>query len=79
MPKRLVVELDPNDGLDAKLLLDYIAAGDQRQWLKRCLLLGYLVVSGELHVTDEDEAAQRGEAPDKPRRGIGDQLFGIKR
>jgi len=80
MPKQLVIELDPKDSLDAKLLLDYIAAGDQQQWLKRCLLVGYLVVSGELQLVDEDENKGGAEttAEGKPRKGVGDKLFGIK-
>jgi hypothetical protein len=83
MPKQLVIELDPQDGLDAKLLLDYIAAGDQQQWLKRCLLVGYLVVSGELQVVEEDQAGEQASTESsqegKPRKGVGAGLFGIKR
>jgi hypothetical protein len=80
MPKQLVIELDPKDSLDAKLLLDYIAAADQPRWLKRCLLVGYLVVSGELQVSDEgDKRALDPGSEENPPKGIGDSLFGIKR
>jgi hypothetical protein len=79
MPKQVTVDLDPRDSLEARLLLDYIAAADQQQWLKRCLLLGYLVITGEIEVVDPDEAANEDMSPAQPKRpkGIGNQLFGI--
>jgi hypothetical protein len=79
MPKHVTVELDPHDSLEARLLLDFIAAPDQQQWLKRCLLLGYLVVTGEIEVVDPDEAANEDMPPAERKRtkGIGNQLFGI--
>jgi hypothetical protein len=80
MPKQLVVELDPRDSLDAKLLLDYIGAADQQQWLKRCLLIGYLVITGELEIMDPEEDLSQSEAAvDQARKGVGNQLFGIKK
>ena len=85
MPKQLILELDPRDSLDAKLLLDYIAARDQKQWLRRCLQVGYLVVTGELQVVDESTGEPQSVADgtrdgeQRARAGVGDKLFGIKR
>lgn len=84
MLKQLVVDLDPKDSLEAKLLLDYLAAGDQQTWIKRCILVGYLVVTGQVQLADE-----RGEArmPEEAvaatnevlvKKGVGNKLFGIK-
>ncbi len=84
MLKQLVIDLDPKDSLEAKLLLDYLAAGDQQTWIKRCILVGYLVVTGQIQLADE-----RGEArvPEDVvaatnevlvKKGVGNKLFGIK-
>jgi hypothetical protein len=84
MLKQLVVDLDPKDSLEAKLLLDYLAANDQQTWIKRCILIGYLVVTGQVQLADE-----RGEAlmPEDAvaattevlvKKGVGNKLFGIK-
>jgi hypothetical protein len=84
MLKQLVVELDPKDSLEAKLLLDYLAANDQQTWIKRCMLVGYLVVTGQLQIADEtqesrlpaDAVAATTEVLVK--KGVGNKLFGIK-
>lgn len=55
MLKQLVVDLDPKDSLEAKLLLDYLAAGDQQTWIKRCMLVGYLIVTGQLQLADDSD------------------------
>ena len=84
MLKQLVVDLDPKDGLEAKLLLDYLATGDQQTWVKRCLLVGYLVVTGQLQIADENEeareSAQAVAATNEVlvKKGVGNKLFGIK-
>ena len=84
MLKQLVVELDPKDSLEAKLLLDYLAANDQQTWIKRCMLVGYLVVTGQLQIADENEAARepsQGVAATTEvllKKGVGNKLFGIK-
>jgi hypothetical protein len=83
MLKQLVVELDPKDSLEAKLLLDYLAASDQQTWVKRCMLVGYLVVTGQLQIADEtqesripaDAVAATTEVLVK--KGVGNKLFGI--
>ncbi len=84
MLKQLVVDLDPKDSLEAKLLLDYLAAADQQQWIKRCMLVGYLVVTGQLQIADDQDSvkspaeglASASEALAK--KGVGNKLFGIK-
>ncbi len=84
MLKRLIVDLDPKDGLEAKLLLDFLAANDQQQWIKRCMLVGYLVVTGQLQIAEDQESvkspaegsAAASEALAKKR--VGNKLFGIK-
>ncbi|MDQ3259604.1 MAG: hypothetical protein ABIW48_03035 [Burkholderiales bacterium] len=84
MLKKLIVGLDPSDGLEAKLLLDYLAANDQQQWIKRCVLVGYLVVTGQLQIAEDQDSvvspaeglATASEALAK--KGIGNKLFGIK-
>jgi hypothetical protein len=84
MLKQLIVDLDPKDGLEAKLLLDYLAASDQQQWIKRCMLVGYLVVTGQLQIAEDQDSvtspaeglATASEALAK--KGVGNKLFGIK-
>jgi hypothetical protein len=84
MLKQLIVDLDPKDSLEAKLLLDYLAAADQQQWIKRCMLVGYLVVTGQLQIADDQDgvkSAAEGLATASEalaKKGIGDKLFGIK-
>ena len=84
MLKQLVVDLDPKDSLEAKLLLDYLAAGDQQLWIKRCMLVGYLVVTGQLQLADENEEAREpAEAVAATtgllvKKGVGNKLFGLK-
>ena len=85
MLKQLVVDLDPKDSLEAKLLLDYLAAGDQQTWIKRCMLVGYLVVTGQLQIADE---TQESHIPAEAvahttevlaKKGVGNKLFGINK
>jgi hypothetical protein len=84
MLKQLVVEIDPKDSLEAKLLLDYLAAGDQQTWIKRCMLVGYLVVTGQLQIADENqESRDPAEAIAATtevlvKKNVGNKLFGIK-
>jgi hypothetical protein len=84
MLKQLIVDLDPKDSLEAKLLLDYLAAADQQQWIKRCMLVGYLVVTGQLQIADDQDTAKtpaEGLATATEalaKKGVGNKLFGIK-
>ena len=84
MLKLLVVELDPKDSLEAKLLLDYLAVSDQQTWSKRCMLVGYLVVTGQLQLADENEEAREpaqavaASTEVLVKKGVGNNLFGIK-
>ena len=84
MLKQLVVELDPKDSLEAKLLLDYLAAGDQQTWIKRCMLVGYLVVTGQLQIADETQESRipaeavAASTEVLVKKGVGNKLFGIK-
>jgi hypothetical protein len=84
MLKQLVVELDPKDSLEAKLLLDYLAANDQQTWIKRCMLVGYLVVTGQLQIADETQESRipaeavAASTEVLVKKGVGNKLFGIK-
>ena len=84
MLKQLVVDLDPKDSLEAKLLLDYLAVADQQTWSKRCMLVGYLVVTGQLQIADENEElrvpaeAVAATTEILVKKGVGNKLFGIK-
>ncbi len=84
MLKQLIVDLDPKDSLEAKLLLDYLAAADQQQWIKRCALVGYLVVTGQLQLSeDQDETRPSGAGMASAKealakKSVGNKLFGIK-
>ena len=84
MLKQLIVDLDPKDSLEAKLLLDYLAATDQQQWIKRCILVGYLVVTGQLQISDDQDTVKSPEegmanaAEALAKKGVGNSLFGIK-
>ena len=84
MLKQLIVDLDPKDSLEAKLLLDYLAAADQQQWIKRCALVGYLVVTGQLQLADDQDDTRSSGGGMTPaaeaivKKNVGNKLFGIK-
>ena len=87
MRKRVGVELDTEDPLDAQFLVDFVGVRNRGKWLRGCLLLGYLVATGRLALKDEG-AAEAQDAPGEPDyesvrgqqkgKGIGNSLFGIK-
>jgi hypothetical protein len=92
MRKRVGVELDTEDPLDAEFLVDFVGVRNRAKWLRGCLLLGYLVATGRLVIQDDTGNNAHGAGhPDsdpsddsaaarkqKAGKGIGNSLFGIK-
>lgn len=94
MRRRIGVELDLEDALDARFLVDYLATKQRGRWVRACLMLGYLVSTGKITIKEDggnaaptsaealEEAVARVEADeDQPKQrggGIGNSLFGIK-
>jgi predicted ATP-dependent serine protease len=82
MLKDLSVKLDTEDALEAQVLVAYYASDDPQKLLKKCVMLGYLVASGEVRVVQDEEGPN---ASEKAREGgeqkpkaVGNALFGIK-
>lgn len=91
MRKRVGVELDTEDPLDAQFLVDFVGVRNRAKWLRGCLLLGYLVATGRLVVQEEtgdgadtasrlraDSSEELDSRKQKAGKGIGNSLFGIK-
>jgi predicted ATP-dependent serine protease len=83
MLKDLTVRLDTEDALEAKVLLAYYASDDSQKLLKKCVMLGYLVASGEVRVVQDEEDANasesaQGEGAEQSPKAVGNSLFGIK-
>jgi len=63
MRKRVGVELDTEDPLDAQFLVDFVGVRNRGKWLRGCLLLGYLVATGKLEVKEDESAEPAADAP----------------
>ena len=83
MLKDLTVKLDTEDAFEARVLLAYFASDDPQKLLKKCVMLGYLVASGEVRVVQDEEDPNasenpRGEGAEQRPKAVGNALFGIK-
>ncbi len=81
MLKNLNIEMNTEDALEAQLVIAYYASDDPAKMLKNCLMVGYLIASGKLRVTEFEEVPDApGERPNeaKPKKPVGNTLFGIK-
>jgi hypothetical protein len=83
MLKDLSVKLDTEDALEAQVLVAYFASDDPQKLLKKCVMLGYLVASGEVRVVQEEEDPNasedpQGEGAERRPKAVGNALFGIK-
>ena len=80
MHKEVTVALDLRDPLQAQLLADYVASSNPPRWLSQCLLLGYLVATGDIPVAPPPPPSPQEPrlAPEPPpRKPVGGGLFGI--
>jgi hypothetical protein len=82
MLKDLTVKLDTEDALEAQVLVAYFASDDPQKLLKKCVMLGYLVASGEVRVVQDEEEPNASENPregsEQRPKAVGNALFGIK-
>jgi len=53
MRRRIGVELDLEDALDARFLVDYLATKQRGRWVRACLMLGYLVSTGKITIKED--------------------------